>query len=699
MTRTAPAYASPNPINQTLFRRTLTSSRFRLIASKIGLGMLLLLVLLNIPHWPPPRLLTSGADSKSIDRTVMIPMDLRTGLQAKVIISYDAAEEIAIGAQTTRPDDMIAHEYRYPSVIAIPIGTHARKNNCILTMSLGGLKSDPVDCQQIKDNEAQPFTFSQKIKPGTYDVTLSSQTGLLDPTTHPHNFVAVYLYRGTSGNDQWLIPSSGSTRVTVGSALNSWAYRQPLRFFLYSLLIFAVLGTVLFAPEWTFASAFVGVYLGLILIWKPYSGYDETAHIDMLHTALADQPEAKKLDFWAQVRVDLINSSFHRLHNVTLNPGECPHQILASCGHSEPPLTLYRAYGTVLHRLFPPDKFQSPVFLRHLVLGIHGLQLLALLGFVLAFKNIALMNSVFFLLVFAGYISAQFPSITNDFPLIIYGLFSAVAASGVLTVARSKLAATIICLLLAGLFWPVSQVDHSSILALSFLPIIPLLWILTPQGTKKPLASPLRPTALVLGALILMVLAGFYSVQYGVVGNPAALSLLTTHFSQTFTNLTHLLKFENPMILGEHLLVYGKSVIGSYVWGHDYLFTVSYLVGGGLLVALFGRGVYLLVMNSHLKKIRWLTFLALSLSLTLLLCGILSAFLVGVGSIEIIRDSFLKPRFSAAGLGVLLFPILWGAYTLMPQEKLRHNLGIMTALWSLCLLGYYFPRFFILDLY
>jgi hypothetical protein len=437
----------------------------------------------------------------------------------------------------------------------------------------------------------------------------------------------------------------------------------------------------------------------MILIWKPYSGYDETAHIDMLHTALTEQSQAKKLDFWAQARVDLINSSFHRLHNVALVPGECPHQILASCGHSEPPLTLYRAYGRVLHKLFPPEKFQSPVFLRHVLLAINSLQLLALLGFVLMFKKHALTNSVFFILVVAGYITAQFPSITNDFPLIIYGLFTAVAAVGVWGIGQQKLAASILCLLLASLFWLVARVDESSILALAFLPIVPLFWILKPQQSKKPLASPLGPTALLLGALVSVVVAGIYGVQYGVANNPPVLNLLTTYISPTFGNVTNILKFENPISMGKHLLIYGKSFIGSYVWGHDYLFTVSYLVGGGLLVTLFGRGVYLLVTSSPVKKIRWFTFAALSLSLTMLFCGILSAFLVGVSDIEIVRDSFLKPRFSAAGLGVLLVPILWGTYTVMRQEKLRHSLGIVTALWSLSLLCYYFPRFFILDLY
>ena len=138
----------------------------------------------------------------------------RTPVTFKLVVGEDLAEadgtlkglgEIAAidkAAYFRQPGHARSLEgpHRFVDSVAFPIGTHQRINRCNLTLVLeGAIRSNRVRCDSLTDNGVTRFQFGAKLSPGVYAARLESSGNV-------SNAVTPYLQQSSTTGEWWVLP-------------------------------------------------------------------------------------------------------------------------------------------------------------------------------------------------------------------------------------------------------------------------------------------------------------------------------------------------------------------------------------------------------------------------------------------------------------------------------------------------------------
>jgi hypothetical protein len=601
-----------------------------------------------------------------------------------------------------QPKTQTTRYYPKPQRVGFQMGTYARVNNCTLQLEVDGLKSEIVSCSQMVDNDIQIFRFRQQIDAGPHLFKLHWE-GAQDST------VAVYGYE--KDGSLWVPLHGQNEHLSIARVLWRWLRDEPLKASLYIMVtIIAFLSTIFWSTQ-TLTIVCISLFVGLGLIWRPYSGHDETAHIDMFQSVLVENvpglssPELRQ-EFFNNVHRDMIAGDFYRLHRVSPPvPNTCPHSLLASCGHSDSPRVLYRLYALFLQKIVPPTLYQEPWVLRTAALLFHCCMIAGLMIFCFYIGGSIWLKILTMQLMFYGALIAIFPAITNDVPIMILSMLMTFVFQYIWVEDVSLQKKCALFSLIVILFVMMFSIDPGMISILALLPLLPLV---LSGGKNKSLSHP-GPQASLKTHLVKKIMVGLCGLG-GVVACVIGIRFFLIYSNTLFDYLTHMIdnrffylknieKFGDLIKTLNMIFIYIKSVLGSYVWGHSYLHDEIYWAGFIFLGLLFFNGFSSLVLAYDKIWSKIGVGICLVLSLSGLVIAIMAAYLAGVDDIPIIRDSFLKSRFTTIGLSSVWIFIGIGLYQIQENFKLRMITHIFTACWGLMLLSYYFPRFFRLDLY
>lgn len=606
-------------------------------------------------------------------------------------------------------DKIQAQPYRYTTTLAFPIGTYARTNTCDLQLVLNDTKfSNPLNCSSLIDSSLARFEFGEVIPPGVYNAKIKS-TAL-----SPENGIAPYIARDSSGIP-WIIPSSWTTSVNALQAFFSLMKESAPKACAYLLLI--VLAGILFvfgsgsAKE--YVAAFALLLASAVLIAKPLSGHDETAHITMLYMATNDlknpDPASNGQEvsaFYKETADYMYENDFYRLNGVApIQAGVCPHEFLSSCGVSEGPLRLYRFYATIISFFSQPPK--AP--LEYVLTGrITNLMVISFLVALIAclYGGTILTTSMIVMMLTGGFL-AQAASITNDIPPYLLGFF------GLATLVYSSFGReplriyTGFCLF--ALFSALIFFIDPSIVSAIPLSISILLIVLTRALESRPLSTianapvkyqrqQFRLLAITFSCFIFSFLCGF-------------LLLKAIPWLRTFNSINSLIEavprsdiimnFER-LSLAKMLTIlveYFRSVYGSFVWGHSYYNSFVYISLFAIHILLFLAGIRVISLGQH-KRSMALLIASLSGILLAIHIGIVTSIAaLYVDSHPVTLGSYAKARLTAPATAVIWILPAVGLTHMLRQQTVRTAALKLVLLWSLILIIYYQPRFYFGDLF
>lgn len=546
--------------------------------------------------------------------------------------------------------------------------------------------SEPLSCDQVKDNEAAFFTFADPVPPGIYSLKFIGEV---------NSPFSIYGFERDS-HEQWVPALSKKVDTQIAVLIWNWIQSNVLNGVLYLFLILAVIICYWKARATgpIFFLLIASLSFSFYLIMPLYSGHDETAHLTMMKRGVS--PSTDEIYFNMQARLSMIDSGFYRLHNARLLiPGECPHFILLSapCGVSPRPQALYDFYGNILDLLHIKVS-GDPVSLLSLGRWINLSQLLALAILVgLYFGKFGLLILLFYVL-FVGTYLGQVVSISNDPPMYLLGFFVSIGMTHLLV----KSGMRNWCSLFVGffLFYLGKFIDRSAVAILPSLGMMIFLLVLVKKNKTS------QKTNAALGVCIFFV--SFLAVlSVGIKWNffdqilNLKIESLVNMITEDARLLANLSKF-NLESAYHALMIYFNSLIGSFIWGHTYL-PVIYKLAMGLLALVLGwYGIK--AVTREVSKFRSKLILVLLGILFAVQClVILSAEMARIDDIPIVFESFLKPRLTAPGLGGLLVLPSLGLYWVYCRFENKKYLLRGLCLWIICWQIFLLPFVALKDLY
>lgn len=569
--------------------------------------------------------------------------------------------------------------------IAIPMATFQRVNACqVYAIIDANLESHPIDCRSIQDNSYVTFRFNQSIGVGIHrlDFYWNGQQG---------NEVALYAHQpAVPYGFPWLAIQTGERQLRVFHIYREWFSHYPWQPLLYSAVLLFLLKGFWSHERYPFLVMSGVVLMGMLIVQVPYGGFDETAHIDMMHQAFHPH-ENNRTSFWNSVRDDMAKSEFTLFHQASLPPPDhCPHLVIGSCGMSEGPQRLYSFYSSFLSPLRSFVDFSSPQMLR-IVAYLFNVLLLASFGIVVALAGGHRAATVFgAILLFYGGIWSQLVSITNDFPMIILGLILALTLF-LAVIPDRKGRALLVWFLAVFMAFVLRGVDVSIWSALPALALFFPLVILGRIGTGASSQSSRgghKEAFQVVAAMALPIIL-FLTLKTVLVKDIASVGSLLKTKLPIGGYLANLEKFTEISKSFSFLWQFMKSVFGSYVWGHSYYDRWVYWGLFFLYLLLSATGVSYLF-KSRSKTGAWLILVTIGLLIALQLTAVLTAYIFDAGTLDAIaRDSYLKSRFTAPGVSTLLVLPAWGINALIENKSRMMILEFSLRSWCLILMGYY----------
>ena len=618
---------------------------------------------------------------------------LQRPLEMSDLLDNNTHQNIQLKAQTDQPI------YRQNHEIGFSFVTYGEVANCSLELLLNtGQKSQLLSCQEIHDNALAFFTFSQPVLPGIYSASfIWSKLG--------SGNLGVYSGRDKTGG-LWLKPFSQKSGLNTWHLFRDWFHLHKVRACFYLLMLGLVL-LFLCSSSMTSISFFglsFSLYAACCVLFFPFSGHDETAHLTMMHMAVTDKAP-DDVTFNRSALKSLINSDFFRLHEAHFpKDGECPHAVLRGCGVSEGPMRLYRFYANVLKRLGIIINGYEPEQLLWVGRLINIFRLICFSIFIcLLLGKHSLFLLAFYLISEGGYL-AQFPSLSNDPPLFLYGLFLALGFSGLLR-GTLKLWQRLIFICLAFvLFFAARDIDRSAIAALPLICTFPFVFALT---YKTPSSKELVSLKQTRWKWVLVLVSGV--VTFGAVGSAGMYWKDFSRFSglpvlrivnaiSNDAGMMENLSSHNMATIFAAISVFAKSFLGSFVWGHTYFPDHYYALILGALFVLTLRGLAELIATWDVKvgSLLAVVFGGLIAVYFLIVLLVLPPDLK-IGSTEF--GGFLKVRLTAPGSGILLVLPGLGFLSFARSSQARHWLYRFGWIWVCSLLIYYMPQIFLLNLY
>ena len=592
------------------------------------------------------------------------------------------------------------YTYRFTNKVSVPIGTHARNNNCALTMNLHtGLSSLPVACRGLLDNQLAEFKFNEIVAPGIYEISITS-------TGNEQNAVAPYFSEDPNGN-KYFLPKVESRKLSVFDALRAWS-RVDLLTFCVFMSVFTGIGLLFWLGTASPASWIALLLLSLVaslLITPFFSGHDETAHLKMFRSAVVGNPDIDR-QFNIEANTALASSDFYRLHGTRrfTSLDECPHSVVftGNCGETNRPIALYKVYSNIASNFVSTTALNA---LELLKLGriFNLLWTVLLVASVFLFFGKTVANSTIFVFLFTGTIFSQVPSITNDIPNFMYGLFLTACIAKLATsgpTLRSWVGA-IVAVLWFGI---ATQIDVSAgaaipplicVVVLALTGVFDVFRPTRERGLEIHLSQSVgaRNLAIIAAGSFTSILA-IYFLSNLVSFNRSLFDELV--FSRIDQSL-QILKINSATATEiQHLVTsHVKGYFGSFVWGHSHysgyvylsltLFFIGLAVIGGYSqhwTSVFRDGPRLYVFGT-LVVIQFAIPIALGAE----------HFAESVQYAE----SFTKLRLTAPGIASLMALPCIGVVFLQNSPRYRTFIYQLAVLWTLQLVLFYQVKFYWIE--
>lgn len=541
------------------------------------------------------------------------------------------------------------------SSIGVSVGTYSRVNDCTLVMKIGSeLASTPLNCKSIKDNSIVAFEFKENVPTGVQQVEfiMNSKSGA--------DFVAVYGAKEKDSDRIWLKATAPSRSVSIIEILQKMAkFHKPYTPYIYGILILVLFGLAIIRPSSAFFPGIICLFVHLV-ITTPYSGFDETAHIDMAYSSVV-HPNPVRHFFNEHVYDELVRFEFSSLHKVPLGKrGDCPHSlILWGCGKKKEAENYYYYWGK-FSRIFTDNFFPPDVRHYFKIFNVSIFVTFAL--FVLACFGITTGMSLLTFLLLVDSFTTKITSINNDLPMFLLGISLALCLVSYIKKPRLKvLAVGILANFFLYLFVRRFDVSHFAALPAT----LPILFI----AFSKPILLDRNNT------FLKNIITGLFAIVSSVV--------IVTLLFKISSSLPSLIDFASESACSHNLpcyflsnlkqdigfsqlisdqIVYLKSLMGSYIWGHSYGAPWAYLLKILAFIYFTGKGF----LNIQSNSVRMMLIFSLAMAFVI----IKIAYLPGSADLEIVRESFLKPRLTAPGIYAYLVLPLIGVLNLSRKESI-----------------------------
>lgn len=559
----------------------------------------------------------------------------------------------------------------------LPIDYKAGSAECEVVLKVGVQSSLPVECKKLNDKNFS-FLFESDLLPGLHQ----SQFALTEKSSTVR-FESQH-WTSKKNNLNYLQAHSFKRTLTGFEVLKGYYHGHRKKIVLYLLALSGMLFILIKELNSSYSDnraakssvAFLLLTcLALIFALPYYNGYDETAHIDMFYRAPLETPKAH----FNKVRVDMLNSDFHRAHGSRfLPPDVCPHSILKTCGVSDRPMLFYSHVKSFLP--FKSFVESHPTNVQNFMRAFNFLCLAAFIGLVSFFCSLKITHALCVALAFVGAFSIQSASVTNDVVMYLAGFFIAAIFVRVTQEKINKRTVLASLLSLAFLF-VVSNYDRSWIAAVPMALSLVALAAFNHQLHKR--NAPLAQKNILLFFLLSVGLS--FSILTWASSPPSSFNQKVT----TFYKDAELLLKQRPFDFVETLssvAYYLKSTLGNYFIGSR-----GFSAFEALLIfcaILFSHFYFSRNVRSSSNIITWLFIGAC--------CGIQLWLVVSIsflpGSVEFQKlIPFLQPRLSAPGLGAILLLFLW-FYTYSSSEKGKRALQVVSMLVAFHLVMFNFYR-------
>lgn len=646
----------------------------------------------------PGRMVTQASP---LDFKLVIGEDLAvTEGQDPTFARVAALDKSTYFADSGHARQLATHPYRFNDALAIIVDTNARKSDCKLTLTLdGSIKSEPLACSDVQENSLARFEFDNVLTPGIYAAQLTS-TGEGDL-----NGIVAYVQAAANG-ETWVLPFSTPRHLDGLKSFVSWARFAPGAFGLYVVFLLG-LGALLVIGAgrrlWPWVAAF-GLICGASLMITPqFSGHDETAHIDMLHSALVTSLTQEKGDFYHNARMALINADFFRLNTVGPNPeGTCPHMVLQpDCGSSDHPRWYYGGVAEVVRLMGFKEEAATWSVERLSMVGRLASLLIVVFGLLIvgvAFGKRVLKAVLVVCCCFGGLI-AQVASTTNDVPMYMIGI---VGVGWLITLAMStsRLRSFIGLGLMIVLAFVASRIDRSFVAILPIFAGVLLLGRIHHDDEDDEDFAPqiwLR-AALSIGACIIFALL-VVGIALGVSGVHRlfpfpleGLLRLDNNIAMLF-DLSKVSMHDAGRILSHQL----KSVAGTFVWGHSLFDIEVYRIWNGVFaVATIGG---LIACGTSARTVRRATLIGVVFGI-MLGCQVVFAVAIAAGHMSeagVVWQAYSKIRLTAPGIVAVMAAFGVGVYWAQRRQLLSSIMFRAVVAWLMILGFYYLPRFYLAD--
>lgn len=531
------------------------------------------------------------------------------------------------------------------------------------------------------------FEFAKAIRAGTYKakIEIFPPAASLKVETKLSN-----------KSEFWLITTGGGTRLSYLDFLESIFHKSKIRFSLILLaLLFLLSLSIMIQKKYFYQLLLASLILSVLSITDPMSGYDETAHLDLMHQSFqkSDNTSLSKKDFLEEAFSYMMEHDFYFLHKLPPVPDHCPHKVVGYCSSSE----RVKAWYSFIANFLPKVNSIAYFSLSHIIVSI-----ILLLTYLLCSKYFLSISKQTLIvpIILSGAFWSTLPSITNDTPIYIYGLIGlSIIIFNWLSNCTKFLKTLISFVWIIGSYHFIRELDRSWVICLLSVPLLMTSCFLGPFKSNRNQHSLARAGMEVLGFFTVAILSSYMIIKYtthldfrGIeiwkyLANNIDPALIRIHKS------THNLTLESAkFVLVEHI----KSLFGSFVWGHSYYKNKVYWLLSLLFYWLSVEG-WNHLKNRTSKTTQVLTATSLSLALTGALMTILLISLEKVTDLTYSIESFTKIRLIAPILSIYLFLPALGVFAIS-KHKLK-DIGLRVFLYSytciVCI--WYLPRFFFYD--
>ncbi len=572
-------------------------------------------------------------------------------------------------------------------------------NNCNVSLVLeNNFISDPIHCQNLRNSDFAAFQFKRPIVSKIYLAKFEF--------TNTSDSVQVHLRSVQMADGKKYVEGFSRPKVSRFLALWDWAVRKPVLVSVYLLIILLIIAVGFFqlwSPLLSLCLVAVLFFAGNALITPPYSGYDETAHVTMffLSTYLKSSVEpdyytAKFVTFNDQANQEFSDYDFFRLHDIERKfVTQCPHEMpLAPCGVTERPRRLYDFYVSLLRSVVSFDSW-PPVYFMYLTRGIHLFLLGIFLLLIFHYMGPVAAGGITILMTHCGAFISQMPSVTKNIYMYFYGFLILPILLNCITNKR-KYSWELVLLVVIPAVGYRFDVGASIGLMVGFLCLI--LNFKDFYFRENIPYSRLRS----LNFLLYLLTVWFGCIYFAKFTFRFLPKILGERWQEFLANTPQAVFLDFGTLSTKNswkaLGIFLKSSFGSFLWGHEFYGTSSYVLLSGVFIGLSWLGFKVVYNECTTSKSRGKLFAAAAFT------GIYLSIVLAIGTryfneAPVVRDSYLKLRFTAAGVALIYLLFYAGVQNVLADKRVAIDILKVQTVWVLILLLYHLPQFYLVGIY